>query len=91
MKGLKDETGNTLTRLPEFKKRTDNKFVVMDANGAPDDPGMRLGFDGYIPKTGLADLSQAVFDLWNAGKHKEAFDMFAGTSVSKHSGVMQYF
>ena len=34
LKGLKDETGNPSTRLPEFKRRTDNKFVVMDADGA---------------------------------------------------------
>ncbi len=92
LKGLKDETGNTLTRLPEFKRRTDNKFVVMDANGALLMlPGMRLGFDGYVPKTGLADLSQMVFDLWYAGKHKEAFDMFGRIQAFQTiPGAMQY-
>jgi 2-keto-3-deoxy-L-arabinonate dehydratase len=92
LKGLKDETGNTLTRLPEFKKRTDNKLVVMDANGAILMlPGMRLGFDGYVPKTGLADLSQMVFDLWYAGKHREAFDMFGRIQAFQTiPGVMQY-
>jgi 2-keto-3-deoxy-L-arabinonate dehydratase len=92
LKGLKDETGNTLTRLPEFKQRTDNKLVVMDANGAILMlTGMRLGFDGYIPKTGLADLSQMVFDLWYAGKHKEAFDMFGRIQAFQTiPGAMQY-
>jgi len=92
LKGLKDETGNTLTRLPEFKRRTDNKFVVMDANGAIQMlDGMRLGFDGYVPKTGLADLSQVVFDLWYAGKHKEAFDMFGRIQAFQTiPGAMQY-
>jgi 2-keto-3-deoxy-L-arabinonate dehydratase len=92
LKGLKDETGNTLTRLPEFKKRTDNKLVVMDANGAIKMlDGMRLGFDGYIPKTGLADLSQAVFDLWYADKHKEAFDLFGRIQAFQTiTGAMQY-
>ncbi len=92
LKALKDETGDTLTRLPEFKKRTDHKLVVMDANGAIKMlDGMRLGFDGYIPKTGLADLSQKVFDLWYAGKHKEAFDMFGRIQAFQSiTGAMQY-
>jgi len=92
LKGVKDETGDTLIRLPEFKKRTDNKLVVMDANGALKMlDGMRLGFDGYIPKTGLADLSQVVFDLWYAGKHKEAFDMFGRIQAFQSiTGAMQY-
>ena len=31
---------------------------------------------GHCPTTGLADLYAAAFDLWHAGKHQEAFDMF---------------
>jgi hypothetical protein len=64
----------------------------MDANGAIKMlDGMRLGFDGYIPKTGLADLSQAVFDLWSAGKHKEAFDLFGRIQAFQTiTGAMQY-
>ena len=92
LKGLKDETGNPLTRLPEFKSRTDNKLVVMQADGATEMlPGMRLGFDGYVPKTGLADLSQVVFDLWYAGKRREAFDMFGRIQAFQTiPGAMQY-
>jgi dihydrodipicolinate synthase/N-acetylneuraminate lyase len=92
LKGLKDETGNPLTRLPEFKRRTDNKLVVMQADGATEMlPGMRLGFDGYVPKTGLADLSQVVFDLWYAGKRREAFDMFGRIQAFQTiPGAMQY-
>ena len=92
LKGLKDETGNPLTRLPEFKRRTDDKLVVMQADGATEMlPGMRLGFDGYVPKTGLADLSQVVFDLWYAGKRREAFDMFGRIQAFQTiPGAMQY-
>jgi hypothetical protein len=66
--------------------------VVMDANGALlMIPGMRLGFDGYVPKTGLADLSQVVFDLWYAGKQKEAFDLFGRIQAFQTiPGAMQY-
>jgi hypothetical protein len=37
---------------------------------------MRLGFSGHCPTTGLSDFYAAAFDLWHAGKHREAFDMF---------------
>ena len=92
LKGVKDETGDVLARLPDFRKQTDGKFVVFNADGANLMlNGMTLGFDGYIPKTGLADISQAALDLWNAGKHKEAFDMFGRVQAFQTiPGVMQY-
>ena len=92
LKALKDETGDVLARLPEFRKRTDGKLPVFDANGAALMlNGMALGFDGYVPKTGLADVSQAAFELWNAGKHKEAFDMFGRVQAFQTiPGAMQY-
>jgi len=92
LKGVKDETGDVLARLPEFRKRTDGKFIVMNADGANLMlNGMTLGFEGYIPKTGLADISQAAFELWNAGRHKEAFDMFGRVQAFQTiPGVMQY-
>ena len=92
IKSVKDEAGEPLVRIPEFKKRTDNKFLVYLANGAGEMiEGMRLGFDGYIPKTGLADLSQISYELWNAGKQKEAFDMFGRVQAFQTiRGVMQY-
>ena len=92
LKGVKDETGDVLARLPEFRQKTDGKFVVMNADGANLMlNGMTLGFDGYIPKTGLADISQQAFELWNAGHHKEAFDMFGRVQAFQTiPGVMQY-
>ena len=92
LKAVKDETGDVLARLPEFRKRTDGKFIVMNADGANLMlNGMTLGFEGYIPKTGLADISQAAFELWNAGHHKEAFDMFGRVQAFQTvPGVMQY-
>ena len=92
LKGVKDETGDVLKRLPDFRKQTDGKFLVLNADGANLMlNGMTLGFDGYIPKTGLADVSQAAFELWNAGKHKEAFDMFGRVQAFQTlPGAMQY-
>ena len=37
---------------------------------------LRAGFDGYVPIITYADLRQTIFELWNEGKQKEAFDMF---------------
>jgi len=92
LKAVKDETGDVLARLPEFRKEADGKFLVFDADGANLMlNGMTIGFDGYIPKTGLADVSQAAFELWNEGKHREAFDMFGRVQAFQTiPGVMQY-
>jgi 1-pyrroline-4-hydroxy-2-carboxylate deaminase len=91
LKGLKDEAGDPLTRLPEFKRRTDNKLVVFNADDKTVLDGLRRGFDGYVPQTGLADICQAVFELWGEGKHKEAFDMFGRIEVFQTiRGAMQY-
>jgi dihydrodipicolinate synthase/N-acetylneuraminate lyase len=77
MKCAKDEVGNPLARVTQIRERTNSKLAVFSGNGVRtmlDE--MRLGFSGHCPTTGLADLYQSTFDLWHAGKQKEAFDMF---------------
>jgi 4-hydroxy-tetrahydrodipicolinate synthase len=77
MKCVKDEAGNPLARVSQIIQQTNGKLAVFSGNGVRtmlDE--MRLGFSGHCPTTGLADLYQATFDLWHAGNHKEAFDMF---------------
>jgi dihydrodipicolinate synthase/N-acetylneuraminate lyase len=78
LKGVKDETtGSPLPRIPEFRKRTGDKFVVMAAHNCLQMiDELRAGFDGYVPIITYADLLQRVFELWNAGKQDEAFVMF---------------
>jgi dihydrodipicolinate synthase/N-acetylneuraminate lyase len=92
MKCVKDEAGNPLARITEIQQRTGNKLPVFAGNGVRtmiDE--MRLGFSGYCPTTGLSDLYQATFDLWHAGKHKEAFDMFGRVlAFDSIQGVSQY-
>jgi 4-hydroxy-tetrahydrodipicolinate synthase len=77
MKCVKDEAGNPLARVTQIIQQTNGKLAVFSGNGVRtmlDE--MRLGFSGHCPTTGLADLYQATFDLWHAGNHTEAFDMF---------------
>jgi dihydrodipicolinate synthase/N-acetylneuraminate lyase len=92
MKCVKDEAGNPLARITELQQRTGNKLAVFAGNGVRtmiDE--MKLGFSGYCPFTGLSDLYQATFDLWHAGKHKEAFDMFGRIlAFDSIQGVSQY-
>ena len=76
-KCVKDEAGNPLERITQIRERTKDKLAVFSGNGVRtmiDE--MRLGFSGHCPTTGLSDFYAAAFDLWHAGKHREAFDMF---------------
>jgi len=92
MKCVKDEAGNPLTRISQIQQATGNKLAVFAGNGVRtmiDE--LRLGFSGYCPTTGLSDVYQATFDLWHAGKHKEAFDMFGRIlAFDSIQGVSQY-
>jgi dihydrodipicolinate synthase/N-acetylneuraminate lyase len=77
MKCVKDEAGVPLQRVTQIRERTRDKLAVFSGNGVRtmiDE--MRLGFSGHCPTAPLADFYAAAFDLWHAGKHREAFDMF---------------
>jgi len=77
MRVVKDEAGIPLQRITEILDRTSGRLAVFAGNGVRtmiDE--MRLGFAGHCPTTGLADVYQSAWDLWHAGKHSEAFDMF---------------
>ncbi len=90
--GVKDETtGSPIPRLPEFRKRA-NKLVVMAAHNCIQMlDELRAGFDGYVPIITYADLLQTVFELWNAGKQNEAFEMFGRIQAFQTiTGATQY-
>ncbi len=77
MKCVKDEAGDPLQRVAQIRERTADKLAVFSGNGVRtmiDE--MRLGFAGHCPFSGIADLYAAAFDLWHAGKRRDAFDMF---------------
>ena len=37
---------------------------------------MQLGFTGFWPTVGMADIFQRAWELWQAGKPRESYDMF---------------
>ena len=77
MRVVKDEAGDPLARVTEIRQKTDDKIGVFAGKGVRlmiDE--MQLGFAGYCPVVALADVYQQAFELYEAGKHREAFDMF---------------
>ncbi|HEY1220612.1 MAG TPA: dihydrodipicolinate synthase family protein [Bryobacteraceae bacterium] len=93
MRCVKDEAGNPLARIAQIRQRTNDKLAVFSGNGVRtmiDE--MRLGFSGHCPTTALSDFYAATFDLWHAGKQREAFDMFgriqAFNSITGASGYL---
>jgi 4-hydroxy-tetrahydrodipicolinate synthase len=77
MRVVKDEAGDPLARVTEIRQKTGDKLGVFAGKGVRvmiDE--MRLGFAGYCPVVALADVYQQVFELYEAGKPREAFDMF---------------
>jgi dihydrodipicolinate synthase/N-acetylneuraminate lyase len=77
MKVVKDEAGDPLARITEIRTKTGDKLAVFAGNGVKvmiDE--MQLGFSGYCPVVALADVYQEAFELYEAGKKREAFDMF---------------
>jgi 4-hydroxy-tetrahydrodipicolinate synthase len=77
MRAVKDEAGDPLARISEIRKRTDDKINVFAGKGVRlMIEEMQLGFTGFCPTVGLADLFQQAWELYEAGKPRESFDMF---------------
>jgi len=77
MRVVKDEAGDPLARITEIRQKTADKLGVFAGKGVRtmvDE--MQLGFAGYCPVVALADVYQQAFELHEAGKQREAFDMF---------------
>src|SRR5580700_10980628 len=92
MKCVKDEAGNPLARITQIRERTNDKLAVFSGNGVRtmiDE--MTLGFAGHCPYVVLSDFYAAAFDLWHAGKRREAFDMFGRLlAFSSITGAQNY-
>ena len=82
LKGVKDEAGDPLARFARFKALAGDRLAIFSgAGGRTLFEEMHLGFAGSCPFIGLADLYQETFDLWRAGRRKEAFDLFGRLSA----------
>jgi dihydrodipicolinate synthase/N-acetylneuraminate lyase len=74
---VKDEAGDPLARVTELRAKTDGKLAVFAGKGVRQMMDeMRLGFTGFCPVVGLADVFQEAWELYKAGKVRESYDMF---------------
>jgi 4-hydroxy-tetrahydrodipicolinate synthase len=75
---VKDEAGDPLKRVTELRAKTDGKLAVFAGKGVRQMMDeMRLGFTGFCPTVGMADVFQEAWELYEAGKVRESFDMFS--------------
>jgi 4-hydroxy-tetrahydrodipicolinate synthase len=80
MRYLKDEAGDVLDRIVQIPKLSGGQIKVFTgAHGRTLIEEMRRGCSGCMPVAGFADLYAATWDLWQAGKQKEAMEMHART------------
>ncbi len=74
---VKDEAGDPLERAPDLLKKTGGKLEDFSgAGGMTFFAELELGFLGTCPYTGLADVLQTCFNSYQAGRKKEAYDLF---------------
>jgi len=74
---VKDEAGDPLERAPDLLKKTGGKLEDFSGGGGMTFfAELELGFLGTCPYTGLADVLQASFNAYRAGKKREAYDIF---------------
>jgi dihydrodipicolinate synthase/N-acetylneuraminate lyase len=77
VKVVKDEAGDPLTRVTDLRTKTDGKLAVFAGKGVRQMMDeMRLGFTGFCPVVGLADVFQEAWELYKTGKVRESYDMF---------------
>lgn len=79
---IKDEAGQPLFRIRELReKSTDQLKVFTGGHGRTMIDEMTRGFSGTMPAASFADLYAVAWDLWQAGKKKEAMEIFGRVSM----------
>jgi 4-hydroxy-tetrahydrodipicolinate synthase len=79
---VKDEAGQPLFRLAEFRARTDGRLKIFTgSHGKTLIDEMLRGFSGSMPAAPFADIYATAWDLWHEGKRREAVEMFGNAAV----------
>ena len=76
---VKDEAGDTLSRISRFREvqGASRPLIFTGGHGRTLIDEMARGSDGNMPASGWADLYVAVWELWRAGFRSEAIDVFS--------------
>jgi 4-hydroxy-tetrahydrodipicolinate synthase len=79
---VKDEAGQPLFRLAEFRAKADGKLKIFTgSHGKTLIDEMLRGFSGTMPAAPFADIYATAWDLWHEGKRREAVEMFGNAAV----------
>jgi dihydrodipicolinate synthase/N-acetylneuraminate lyase len=74
---VKDEAGDPLERATALLQKTGGKVEDFSGGGGMSFfAELELGFLGTCPYTGLADVLQACFNSYRAGRKRDAYDTF---------------
>jgi dihydrodipicolinate synthase/N-acetylneuraminate lyase len=79
---VKDEAGHPLMRFSELREKSNNELKVFSgAHGRTLIDEMIRGFSGSMPAASFADIYASAWDLWHAGKRREAVEAFGNAAV----------
>jgi 4-hydroxy-tetrahydrodipicolinate synthase len=74
---VKDEAGSPLARIGPLRQESGDALKVFTgSHGVTLIDEMRRGSSGSMPAASFADIYAAVWDHWQAGRRKEAMDLF---------------
>ncbi|MBI3683742.1 MAG: dihydrodipicolinate synthase family protein [Acidobacteria bacterium] len=76
---VKDEAGQTLPRISEFRRRANPRVrgIFTGGHGKTMIDELARGSAGTMPASPFADLYVRVWDAWQAGKREQALDHFS--------------
>jgi len=77
---VKDEAGEPLMRMGPLREKSNGELKIFTGgHGKTLIDEMSRGSSGSMPAASFADLYASVWDLWQAGKRREAMELFGQT------------
>lgn len=75
---IKDEAGEPLDRIAALRQKTGGRVSIFAGRAAHTFLNeLHENFDGNCPAFTLCDILQRTFELWHAGKQRQAFGMYS--------------
>jgi 4-hydroxy-tetrahydrodipicolinate synthase len=82
---VKDEAGQPLQRIRPLRQKSNDEIKVFTGgHGKTLIDEMIRGFSGSMPAASFADVYAAAWDLWHAGRKKEAVAAFGNAAILIH-------
>ncbi len=77
---VKDEAGQPLDRIERLREGSEGQLKVFSgSHGRTLIEEMRSGFSGSMPAAAFSDLYAQMWELWQAGRRREAMEMHGRT------------